>query len=442
VILYHYRPCTFIKICVICIFLIIIAGVSPQTSSISSASFSQAMLLALRNLILDYIQIIEIYTIYLSKNDIVIIISCIRRVRVKISIMLLVLLPMLTICGVDGVGFSISCGNGGHNCNYGSQIEAGNGVDVSGHFSLHGDCLAGHTDFKGYGQLCTHETREDNAGDSVTLAAKGFLLPGAHYKQYWNGVDTSGPITGIQELIGTGSNIECISLAVNRNGLEARVSAGVGKGSIDIKQGATASEFTADAWQGINSAMGENIELNAETSDKLERNTADSSVKIDHGSLVNYDSEAQASQENGYIDLYAIHGAFNGNGPGSISGDNIYSKGATTSETGLKAFYVVNIEGKDKKPGSVEGKFDWGTETTSNGWVIAVPLESPFAWGGTQGVITVSASKISSYSKALDGQVVKSEDGGYAKDVSISNWAGINWPGGSGFAKYSEARKT
>ena len=355
--------------------------------------------------------------------------------------MLLVLLQMLIISGVDGSSFSISSGNGGHNCNYGSQIEAGNGVDVSGHFSLHGDCLAGHTDFKGYGQLCAHETREDNAGDSVTLAAKGFLLPGAHYKQSWNGVDTSGPIAGIQELIGTGSNIKCTSVAVNRNGLEARVSAGVGKGSIDIKQGATASEFTADAWQGINSAMGDNIELNAETSDKLERNTADSSVMMHSGSLDHIKSEAYASQQNrnGPLDLYAIHGAFDlantGKDPGSIKGDVICSKGSTTSETGLKALYGVTIE-----DGSVGGLFDWGTETTSNGksngWVIAVPLESPSAWGGTQGVITVSASKISSYSKALDGQVVKSEDRGYAKDVSISNW-----PGGSGFAKYSEARK-
>ena len=364
-----------------------------------------------------------------------------RRVKVKISIILLVLLPMLTVSGVDGASFSISSGNGGHNCNYGSQIEAGNGVDVSGHFSLHGDCLAGHTDFKGYGQLYADETREDNAGDSVTLAAEGFLLPGAHYKQSWNGEDTYGPIAGTQELIGTGSNIKCTSVAVNRNGLEARVSAGVGKGSIDLKQVATASESMADAWQRINSAMGENIELNAETSDKLERNTADSSVTIDHGSLANYNSEAQASQEKGYIDLSAIHGAFDGNDPGSISGNNICSEGSTTSETGLKAFYVVNIEGKDKNPGSVEGKFDWGTETTSNGWVIAVPLESPSAWGGTQGVITVSASKISSCSKALDAQAVKSEDRGYAKDVSISDWAGNNWPGGSGFAKYSEARK-
>jgi hypothetical protein len=360
---------------------------------------------------------------------------------VKISIILLVLLPMLAVSGVGGTSFSISSGNGGHNCNYGSQIEAGNGVDVSGHFSLHGGCLAGHTDFKGYGQLCARETREDNAGDSVTLAAKGFLLPGAHYKQSWDGEDTSGPIEGIQELTGTGSNIKCTSVAVNRNGLEARVSAGVGKGSIDIKQGATASDSMADAWQSINSAMGENIELKAETSDKLERNTADSSVKIDHGTLVNYNSEAQASQEKGYIDLYAINGVFNGNDPGSIRGNNICSEGSTTSETGLKAFYVVNIEGKDKKPGYVEGKFDWGTETTSNGWVIAVPLESPSAWGGTQGVITVSASKIYSCSKALDRQVVKSEDRGYAKDVSIINWAGNNWPGGSGFAKYSEARK-
>ena len=185
------------------------------------------MLLALRTLILDYIRIIEITIIYLSKDNIVIIIKDIRRVKVKVGIMLLVLLQMLIISGVDGIGFGISCGNGGHNCNYGSQVEADNGVDVSGHFSLHGDNLAGHTGFKGYGRLCAHETREDNSGDSVTLVAKGFLFPGVHYKQYWNGEDTSGPITGIQELIGTGSNIKCTSVAVNRDGFVSSVSAGV-----------------------------------------------------------------------------------------------------------------------------------------------------------------------------------------------------------------------
>ena len=89
-------------------------GTSPLASSISSASFSQARLLALRNFILDYIRIIEITIIYLSKNNIVIIIKYIQRVKVKIGIMLLVLLQMLIISGVDGSSFSISSGNGGH----------------------------------------------------------------------------------------------------------------------------------------------------------------------------------------------------------------------------------------------------------------------------------------------------------------------------------------
>jgi len=44
---------------------------------------------------------------------------------------------------------------------------------------------------------------------------------------------------------------------------------------------------------------GENIKLNAETSDKLKQNMADSSVKINCGSLANYNSEAQALKETG-----------------------------------------------------------------------------------------------------------------------------------------------
>jgi hypothetical protein len=378
--------------------------------------------------------------IYLSKHNTIIIFKNMRRVRVKIGIILLALLPMLIVSGVDGFGCSISGGNGGKDYGYRNHIEAGNGIGVSGHFSINGDNLAGHCNFKGGGRLSVSETERDQAGDRVTLTAKGSLDPGNTYTQSWTPEATS--ITGTQKLSGTGSNIECTSEAVTKKyGLEASVSAGVGKGDIDIIQGATASESTADAWQTINSAKGENIELNAETSDRLKHNTADSSVMMHSGSLDHIKSEAYASQQNrnGPLDLYAIHGAFDlantGKDPGCIKGDVICSKGSTTSETGLKALYGVTIE-----DGSVGGLFDWGTETTSNGksngWVIAVPLESPSAWGGTQGVITVSASKISSYSKALDGQVVKSEDKGYAKDVSISNW-----PGGSGFAKYSEARK-
>lgn len=370
--------------------------------------------------------------IYLSKHNTTIIIKDIRRVRVKIGIILLALLPMLIVSGVDGIGCSISGGKGGNDYGYGNHIEAGNGIGVSGHFSIQGDNLAGNCNFKGEGRLKVSETKTDKKGDSVTLTAKGVLLSGDYYKPTWCGGNTF--ISGTQGLKATGNSIECTSQAVNRDGLASSVSAGVGKGSIDIKQGATASDSTADAWQGINSAMGENIKLNAETSDKLKQNMADSSVTIDCGSLVNYNSEAQASKQNGYIDLYAIHGAFNlvdkkVNPLGSISGDIISSKGSTTSETGLAASYYVTIQGRGKKP-AVEGRFDWGTETTSNGWVIAVPLESPFVWGGVPGVITLSASKISSHSEATGKTPVDLKD----CNVNVKNW--VN---GNGFAQSSEA---
>ena len=369
--------------------------------------------------------------IYLSKHNTVIILKDIRRVRVKIGIILLALLPMLIVSGVDGIGCSISGGKGGNDYGYGNHIEAGNGIGVSGHFSIQGDNLAGNCNFKGEGRLKVSETKTDKKGDSVTLTAKGVLLSGDYYKPTWCGGNTF--ISGTQGLKATGNSIECTSQAVNRDGLASSVSAGVGKGSIDIKQGATASDSTADAWQGINSAMGENIKLNAETSDKLKQNMADSSVTIDCGSLVNYNSEAQASKQNGYIDLYAIHGAFNlvdkkVNPLGSISGDIISSKGSTTSETGLAASYYVTIQ-RGKKP-AVEGRFDWGTETTSNGWVIAVPLESPFVWGGVPGVITLSASKISSHSEATGKTPVDLKD----CNVNVKNW--VN---GNGFAQSSEA---
>ncbi len=370
--------------------------------------------------------------IYLSKHNTIIILKDMRRVRVKIGIILLALLPMLVVSGVDGIGCSISGGKGGNDYGYGNHIEAGNGIGVSGHFSIQGDNLAGNCNFKGEGRLKVSETKTDKKGDSVTLTAKGVLLSGDYYKPTWCGGNTF--ISGTQGLKATGNSIECTSQAVNRDGLASSVSAGVGKGSIDIKQGATASDSTADAWQRINSAMGENIKLNAETSDKLKQNMADSSVTIDCGSLVNYNSEAQASKQNGYIDLYAIHGAFNlvdkkVNPLGSISGDIISSKGSTTSETGLAASYYVTIQGRGKKP-AVEGRFDWGTETTSNGWVIAVPLESPFVWGGIPGVITLSSSKISSHSEATGKTPVDLKD----CNVNVKNW--VN---GNGFAQSSEA---
>ena len=107
----------------------------------------------------------------------------------------------------------------------------------------------------------------------------------------------------------------------------------------------------------------------------------------------------------------------------------IRSEGSASNQEGLTARYGVTIN-----YGSVEGRFDWGTETKSNGWAIAVPLEPPVAWGGTQGKIKISALKISSNSEALDGTAV----------VSYSDrdkWISVrDWEQGYGFAAPSELK--
>ncbi len=66
------------------------------------------------------------------------------------------------------------------------------------------------------------------------------------------------------------------------------------------------------------------------------------------------------------------------NPAGSISGDTIVSKGSTTNQMGFSADYGVTIN-----HGTVGGIYDWGTETKSTGFVIAVPLESPAVWGAS-----------------------------------------------------------
>ena len=148
-------------------------------------------------------------------------------------------------------------------------------------------------------------------------------------------------------------------------------------------------------------------------------------------------SEAKASiLTDGNVDLYAMHGPFNikdgeVNPIGRIYGYKINSEGLTFNQNGLTARYGVTIN-----HGSIKGIFDWGTETRSNDWVIAVPLESPVAWGGTEGKIEISAAKISSNSVALDGGKVVSNDRANAKWVSTNDWFQ-----GEGFAEPSEASK-
>jgi hypothetical protein len=117
---------------------------------------------------------------------------------------------------------------------------------------------------------------------------------------------------------------------------------------------------------------------------------------------------------------------------GIISGEKINSEGLTFNQNGLIALYGVTIN-----HGSIKGSFDWGTETTSNELVVAAPLETPAVWSSPYpwNDIEISASKISSYSVALDGKKVVSNDWAIDKDVSTTDW--IN---GYGFAKPSEAK--
>jgi hypothetical protein len=358
--------------------------------------------------------------------------------KVERRILLLAFVQTLIISGVCGLDVSFAWGSGGENRGYGCHLHADDGVDLLGQLSLQESNLAGNFGFKGVGELNVRETRTNGDGDSVSLMAKGRLLPGNVYDSHWYGEGKSEPIIGFHQLTGTGRNIDCMVRAQNRDGLKASVAVGVGRGSIDVLQSGTAFKDGVDAWQEINSASGDNIELYAKTSDKLSLNMADSSVKVDYGQVENYRSEAEASLvTGGNIDLYAIHGHFNiedneEESIGSISGNRISSEGLTFNQKGLAALYSLTIN-----CGSIEGRFDWGTEAISNDWVIAVPLESPGVWGGTPGKIGISALKINSYSAAFDAKKVLSKDWNNAKWVNVNDWHE-----GYGFAEASGASKT
>lgn len=246
------------------------------------------------------------------------------------------------------------------------------------------------------------------------------------------------------------TTIQADAIASSGEGDNAQVGINMGPGSlVGYQNSATASEFTADSWQKIASASGDNIELSAKTYDGSGKNEADSSVTINHdASLKNYNSEAGCSitDQSKDVDLYAMHGAVvvgtdSTNPAGSISGDTIVSKGSTTNQMGLSADYGVTIN-----HGTVDGIFDWGTETKSNGGIIAVPLESPAAWGGPSGTISIygqchnkAASKIVSNSEAYlvdsKGKIVMvSQDDAKAKNVKVGDWKKDH-----GFAKSSQA---
>ena len=379
----------------------------------------------------------------------------------KIGKMLLVLLPMLIVSGVDGLRLGISGGSGGDESTYGGQFETGDGVGVSGHYLLQGNNLASNCEFTGVGAINVPETRSDSNGDSVKLEAYGTLKKKDGYSTSWSGGGSSDSITGTQRLDNAGTNINCMVHATNRDKLTASVTAAMDSGKIDIQQTGRASKDGADAWQKIESASGDNIWLNAETSDALGKNKADSSVTISSDPkdqdafLKKYNSEAACSyiDQSKDVDLYAINGPVivgtdTSNPAGSISGDKIVSTGSTTNQMGYSADYGVTIN-----HGSVGGIYDWGTETTSKGFVIAVPLESPAAWvpPGYSDTINIygqclnkAASEIESNSEAYK---VKSKGKGVVKEVisqdeAKAEWVSItDWHEGYGFAKSSQAGK-
>ena len=353
----------------------------------------------------------------------------------SIMVSFIILLSLVAVaCGE--LKISASTGDAGGCSGYTESLGAKINDQIQESTTLTGSCLS--QSFKGSGDKAETFSVTNKAGDHAEV---GF---GIKNSKSYSGSYTLSPkaakfAQATEKLdVNTADLIHAFANAASREGITVGSGIDVTKGSlIGYTNSAYATLGYADVWQSINSASGENIELYAVTSDKLVKNFADSRVKVDHGFLENYRSEANALiLTDGNIDLCAMHGSFNIkdgeiNPIGRIYGDKINSEGLTFNQNGLTARYGVTIN-----YGSVEGRFDWGTETKSNDWVIAVPLESPVAWGGTEGKIKISALKISSNSAALDRGKVVSNDKANDKWVSTNDWVQ-----GEGFAKPSEANK-
>jgi hypothetical protein len=231
--------------------------------------------------------------------------------------------------------------------------------------------------------------------------------------------------------------IRCAASASNRFKDKASVGIKVDDGSLinyrasAYAQAISTSDHSAFASQNIGSSIGENIELNAETSDKglngaanhkAEASTEVSSSDESMASITNFDSETACIKSNNYLDLYAIHGAWGKNPGGSISGAKIISEGSASGPANSEARYKATI-----KDGSIEGFFDQGTEFI-NDEVIAISLEAPANWlpavppYDTMNGNTVDAEKIKFESSASNGLGDKSSESTIAKDVKIQNW--------------------
>ena len=356
-------------------------------------------------------------------------------VKRSIMVSFVLLLSLITLaCG--GPKITVNTGDASGCSGFSELLGAKINDHIQESITLTGSCLSQF--FKGSGDKAATFSVTNTDGDRAKV---GFKIKNS---ESYSGSYTLSPkaaeyAQATEKLdVSNADLIYAFAKAVNRDGIAAGTSIDVKKGSLIGYSNLAHADFeTAHAWQKIDSASGKNIELYAETSDRLIKNFADSSVAVDHGDLQNYVSEAQASiTTDRNIDLYAMHGSFDASKPyGIISGDKINSKGLTFNQNRLIALYGVTID-----HGSIEGSFDWGTETKSNELAIAAPLETPAAWEPNEpngwDPINIFAAKICSYSVALDGKKVVSNDWAIDKDVSKTDW--VN---GYGFAETSEANK-
>jgi len=357
---------------------------------------------------------------------------------VKRSIMVsFVMLLCLVAVACGELRISVSTGDARGCSGYSESFGAKINDEIQESTTLAGSCLS--NTFEGSGDKAKTFSVTNTHGDhaivgfkiknSESYSGSYELDPGADYVRATEELD-----------VNAADSIYAFAKAVNRYGIAAGTSIDArdpfeGCSINGYSNAAYANEKNANAWQKIDSASGKNIKLYAATYDKFVRNFADSSVEVvGHGVLENYRSEADAlilPDEN--IDLYAMHGSFDASKPyGKISGDKINSKGLTFNQNRLIALYSVTID-----HGSIEGSFDWGTETKSNEWALAVPLEKPAEWSETNNWenTKIYASKISSYSVALDEKKVVSSDWAIDKGVLEDNWVY-----GSGFAEPSQSQ--
>jgi hypothetical protein len=347
----------------------------------------------------------------------------------------MVLLSLVSVAYGDGeLKISASTGDAGGCSSYTGFFGAEIGDQIHEITALSDSCLS--QSFEGSGNKAKRFSVTNKAGDHAEV---GFAIKNS--KRYSGSYELSPKkadyAMASEELdVVDAESILAFSKAISRDGLASGTAIDIEKGSLlGFTNSAYATLGRADSRQEIGRANGEDIELYAKTSDELFRNMAESSVKVDEGHLINYRSEAEAVLlEDGPIDFYAVHGPFCfdigvRHPVGSISGDKISSEGSTFNQEGFAARYGVTIN-----HGSIKGRFDWATETWNDGWVIAVPLESPEVWGGIPGDIKVSALGISSYSEASYKGKIVSKDSASAKRVSTNNWVQ-----GAGFAEGSEA---